>query len=67
VEAGLLGAEEAALIALVEDQLAKMSGPEHDDLWNYGALETSTEWREVRRLASAAVAALNVEDRPAAE
>jgi hypothetical protein len=53
--APLSPAEKAHLSAL-DRYLSRMSGPSHASLWTTGALVTSAEWIEVRRLARQALA-----------
>jgi hypothetical protein len=44
----------------LDELLARMSGPQHAELWEPDALVTSHEWSEVRRLASGIVRDIGV-------
>lgn len=60
IEQGLLTSHQAALVHAVDRKLDEMSGAHQSNLWDDEALETSPEWLEVRRLASAAMSGLLV-------
>jgi hypothetical protein len=59
VERRVLTRLQANALILVEERLERMSGTKNRSLWGFQALETAPEWKEVRELATAAVAALS--------
>ena len=52
LEKGLLDDAVRAAAVQLDEQLAGMGGPQHEELWTVAALHTSEEWRRVRELAA---------------
>ena len=52
LEKGLLDDVVRAAAVQLDEQLAGMSGPQHEELWTLAALHTSEEWARVRELAA---------------
>lgn len=50
-----LGRDELASLNRLNSYLDKMSGEENSDVWTLGSLQESSEWQEVRRLATQAI------------
>src|SRR5438128_9533542 len=54
-----LNSDQREAIAALDDQLSRMSGPEHSELWTVEALNSALEWTKVRELAQEALRRLD--------